>query len=501
MPPECVLAIDVGTQTTRAALVKGDGSLLDSAGSPIKLQTPQPGWAEQDPDQWWSTTVANVMTVMSRNPGATVSAVGVGAQMHGVVPLDAAGNPLACHVGIWSDKRPAAEVAKFMARPDAGRLAAVAGNAPLPAWAGFKVAWFRAERPELYQRARAFLVVKDYLNFRLCGQLATDPSEASGSFLADAATGQWSPELIDALGLDASLLPPIAGSATVIGGVLPEVAGATGLWAGTPVVAGGGDMLCQLLALGLTRPGRLAEVAGTGSIVAAYVDKPCPDRRVMSLRAVTDGWVDFGIGDGAGSCLPWLDDLLLGALGSGPAGPTHDYASIDAAAAAVPAGAEGLLFFPYLLGERTLGSSSSRASFIGLTLQHERGHLARAVMEGICFENRRALDLFAPPGDGAVLRCTGGGSRSALWNQIRADVYERPIRSLTTTEGGIQGAALLAATGAGWYANAAEGAEKLVGLSAGWEPRPETVKAYRASYATFCAVHDVLGSHWGSWCH
>ena len=429
-----------------------------------------------------------------------MSAVAVGAQMHGVVPLDATGNPLTRRVGLWSDKRSAAQVAKFLEHPDAERLIGIAGNVPLPAWAGFKIAWFRAEQPELYEQARFFLIVKDFLNYRLCGELATDPSEASGSFLADAVTGRWSPELIDALGLDADLLPPIVDSATVIGGVLPEVAELTGLRAGTPVVAGGGDMLCQLLAAGLTRPGRLAEVAGTGSIVAAYGEAACPDPRVMSLRTVTSGWANFGIGDGVGSCLPWLVGLLSGPLGKGAGGTSHDYASIDDAAAAVPAGSGGLLFFPYLLGERTLGSLSSRASFIGLTLQHKTAHLARAVMEGICFENRRALDLLAPPGDGTELRCTGGGSHSALWNQIRADVYERPVWSLTTTEGGIEGAALLAAAGAGWYANAAEAAEKLVGLSADWQPRPEAGEAYRASYATFCAVHDVLGPHWDRWC-
>lgn len=496
---ECVLAIDIGTQSTRAALVRPDGSLIDSAGSPIDLSTPQPGWAQQDPEQWWSTTVANISTVSGRNPGATVSAVAVGAQMHGVVPIDAGGNPLAHQVGIWSDKRSAAEVARFLARPDAARLGHVAGNVPLPAWAGFKMAWSRSEQPEVYQQARAFLVVKDFLNLRLCGEVATDPSEASGTFLADAATGQWSPELIDALGLDAHLLPPIVDCATVIGAVRPDVARATGLRAGAPVVAGGGDMLCQLLAAGVTRPGRVAEVAGTGSIVASYAENASHDERVMSLRTVSGGWVNFGIGDGAGSCLPWLAGLLPGAPSRELGGRGQDYSSIDTAAGAVPAGSDGLLFFPYLLGERTLGSASSRASFIGLTLQHGRAHLARAVMEGICFENRRALDLLVAPGGTTVLRCTGGGSRSALWNQVRADVYERPVRALTTTEGGIQGAALLGAVGAGWYANAAEAADRLVRLSGDWEPQLEAVEAYRASYAKFCAVHDALGPQWAGW--
>ena len=474
--------------------------MLGSAASRVQLWTPRPGWAEQDPEEWWSTTVGNIVTVLGRNPGTSVSAVAVGAQMHGAVPLDRTGRPLVGRVGIWCDKRSATEVERFAQRPDAARLSRAAGNAALPAWAGFKIAWYRAEQPGLYEQASKFVMVKDFLNFRLCGELATDPSEASGTFLADATTGGWSDELFSALGLRPGSLPPIAGSSTVIGGVLPQVAGVTGIRAGTPVVAGGGDMLCQLLAVGLTRPGRLAEVAGTGSIVAAYGDEACTAEPVMSLRTVTGGWANFGIGDGSGSCLPWLAGLLPGAYGGGQDRASYDYSLVDKVAATVPAGAGGLLFFPHLLGERTLGDAGSRASFIGLTLQHGSAHLARAVMEGICFDNRRALDLLAVPGDGTVLRCTGGGSRSSLWNQIRADIYERPVCALAADEGGLQGAALLAGTAAGWYPDAAEAAERWAWLSAEWQPRKEVASIYRSSYRSFRSVHDALSPQWVDWC-
>ena len=499
MPSDAVLAIDTGTQTARAALVGPDGLVRDLATSRLCLSMPHPGLAEQDPEHWWSATLSNITTVMSRNPGTTVSAVATCGQMHGVVPLDAAGKALAHQVGIWSDKRAAPQVAKFRARSDAEQLGAIAAIVPLPAWAGFKMAWYRAERPETYERARTFLVAKDFLNLRLCGEMATDPSEASGTFLADAATGRWAPELVRALDLDEALLPPIVGPTTVIGGVRPEVATVTGLRAGTPVVAGGGDMLCQLLAVGLTRPRRLAEVAGTAAIVAAFGQEASADPRVMSLRTVTGGWANFGIVDGGGSCLAWLDRLLSGRA-AGDDGSRTDYPAVDSVAASVPAGSGGLLFLPYLLGERTMGNECSRASFVGLTPLHDQAHLMRAIMEGICFENRRALDMLVPPGDGTVLRCTGGGSHSGLWNQIRADIYERPVRSLRPTEGGLQGAALLAAVGAGWYPDAAEAAEAVVGLRADWLPQADAVETYRASYAAFCAVHDVLGPHWDRWC-
>jgi len=492
---DCVLAIDIGTQSTRAALVTRDCAIADCAASPVSLSAPSPGHAEQDPLDWWHTTVDNIAAVLARNPGARVAAVGTGAQMHSAVPVDEAGEPLARRVGLWSDKRPAAQVAAFRARPDAGQLTATAGNVPLPAWSGFKIAWFRDEMPQAYERARAFVVPKDFVNLRLCGVLATDPSEASGTFLSDAATGQWSEELAGALGIDRSLLPPLAASGDVIGGVLPQVAEQTGLPAGTPVVAGGGDMLCQLLATGVTMPGRTAEVAGTASIVAGYADGAHPDPRVMSLRTVSGGWVNFGIGDAAGNSLRWLADLLLPAAAQ--SGPDGRYRQLDEAAAAVPPGSDGLLFFPYLLGERTLGPAESRGSFVGLTLEHGPGHLARAVMEGICYENRRALDLIAPAG--TPLRCTGGGSRGALWNQIRADIYERSVSVLPAREGGIIGASLLAGVGAGWYDDPAAAAEEYSQPGQTWLPRKETAATYRGGYSTFCSVHDQLSPQWARW--
>jgi xylulokinase len=487
--PGSVLALDLGTQSTRAALVTADGVIADCASSPIGLFAPRPGRAEQDPSEWWQSTLANVRTVLERNPAVPVLAVGTAAQMHSAVPVDAAGEPLVSRVGLWSDKRASAQVSDFSSRLDAKQLAATAGNEPLPAWTGFKMAWFRDEMPGVYERAKAFLAPKDFVNLRLCGELATDPSEASGTFLADAMSGQWSPQLLGALDLDRALLPPIAGSGQVIGKVRPAVCAQTGLPAGTPVVAGGGDMLCQLLAAGVTRPGRLAEVAGTASIVAGYAATPHRDPRVMSLRTVSGGWVDFGIIDAAGSCLHWLASQV---------GLAGRYSQLDAEAALVPPGSNGLLFLPHLLGERTLGSAAARGSFVGLTLQHTRGHLARAVMEGICFDNRRALELIAASGE-VPLRCAGGGARSDLWNQIRADIYDRPVSALAAREGGILGAALLAGQAAGWYDDAASAAEQVGILEQSWRPDSGAAERYRAAYATFRLAHDALDPGWARW--
>jgi xylulokinase len=495
---ECVLAVDIGTQSTRAALVEYSGHIVGTAASPIDLFTPRPGWAEQDPGQWWATTLGNIATVVSRHPSVRVVAIGVGAQMHGVVALDAEGKALGGRSAIWSDKRCAEQVTEFLARPDAGSLSALAANRPLPAWAGFKMGWLRRHVPDAYAEAAKLLVVKDFVNQRLCGEMATDHSESSGSFLCDASTGQWSDELMDAVGVERSKLPEIVSSSSVIGRLRRDVAGKTGLLAGTPVVAGSGDMMCQLLGAGLTDIGRVALVAGTASILALASATPSPDPRVMNLRSASGNWARFGIADAAGVSLAWFLDQFGGSAGE-PGGTLGVFDRLTEEAGEVEAGAAGLLFFPYLLGERTLGTERSRASFIGATLRHQRPHFVRAVLEGITLEDRRSLDCVCPDGFDGPVRCTGGGAASSLWNQIRADVFGQPVQTLTATEGGIQGAAILAGVGAGWYADAATGADVVVRAAETWEPNPDWARVYEQVYATFCTVHDVLGPEWTRW--
>ena len=502
MPGECVVAVDIGTQSTRAALVDIHGQVLDTASSPIELYAPRPGWAEQDPEQWWQTTVANIAAVMARNPGTRVAAVGVGAQMHSLVAVDASGAPVTARSAIWSDKRCLEQVRALLSRPDAVELCRLAGNRPVPAWAGFKMAWLRTNLPEAYDRAAYLLVAKDFVNLRLCGQAATDPTEASGTFLCDASSGQWSGPVLAALGIDRAKLPEIAEPSAVIGTVSGSVAGRAGLPAGTPVVAGSGDMLCQLLGSGITRPGRVAVVAGTASIVAVAAESASPDTRLMNLRSASGGWVHFGISDAAGKAFSWFADELCPPL-TGESRETADTkAAFDAltqTAARVEPGSGGLLFFPYLLGERTLGSARSRASFIGATLGHDRAHFIRAVIEGITMEDRRALRCLCPDGVRDPVRCTGGGADSRLWNQIRADIFGYPVQTLAHTEGGIQGAAILAGVGAGWYPDAAAGADEVVRPAETWTPSPAAAVAYDAAFRNFCAVHDALDGIWPRW--
>lgn len=497
---EVVLAIDIGTQTTRAALVSAAGDIVDSAGTAIALSTPRPGRAEQNPDEWWTSTVANIRAVLSRNPAVRVEAIGVGAQMHGVVPVGADGDALVDRVGLWNDKR-AAEISQRIADSDqAGTLRTIAGNAPTPAWPAMKMRWFAENEPDVFARTSHFLVVKDFIVFRLTGRASTDPTEASGSFLADARTGEWSDVLIEALGVRRSALPPIVASSAVAGHVNDSCSTATGLPSGTPVVAGAGDMLCQLAATGLHRAGRVTEISGTATIIAGYHNSPHPDPRVMNLRSAGDGWVHFGIADAGGVGLRWLADTLCeeqsrAAVGSG----TDRYDLLTALAARVPAGADGVVFCPSMLGERTLGSAHARGGFLGLTPGHDRGTMVRAVLEGVCFEMKRALDLITERQPLERVRVTGGGARSACWNGIRAGIYDVPVARLRCPEGGLLGAALLAGVGAGWYPDVAAGADEIVGEADETLPADEDRSAYDSAYERFCRVHDAVDPLWKDW--
>jgi xylulokinase len=419
--------------------------------------------------------------------------------MHSLVALDASGASLTARSALWNDKRCLDQVRALLGRPDVEELCRVAGNRPLPAWAGFKMAWLRANMPEAYDKAASLLVAKDFVNLRLCGQAATDPAEASGSFLCDAATGQWSGPLLAALDVDRAKLPEIADSSAVIGGVRPDVAERTGLPAGTPVVAGSGDMMCQLLGCGILREGQVALVAGTASIVAVAASGATPDPRLMNLRSASGNWVRFGISDAAGKAFRWFADQLCAEVGGASRDIGAAFDALTATAAAVEPGSAGLLFFPYLLGERTLGSARSRASFVGATLGHDRAHFVRAVLEGITLEDRRALRCLCPEGFRGPIRCTGGGADSGLWNQIRADVFGHQVQTLELTEGGIAGAAILAGVGAGWYPGAAAGAEQVIRTARTWVPSPEAARRYDAVFRTFCAVHDALDQMWAHW--
>ena len=494
-----LMGIDIGTQSTRAVLLTLDGVVVASAGRQQEMATPQAGWAEQDPDMWWSNAITCIQAVMV-SAGATadeVLAVGVGGQMHGTVPLDAAGNVLSHRVQLWCDKRSAAIVDEFKRLPFAERSYRQTGSPPVANWIGFKIQWLKENAPDLYAQTWKFVVPKDYINFRLTGEAVIDYSEASGSFLMDAATRRWSAELIDQLGLDRDKLPEIRRSAEVIGHVTAAAATLTGLASGTPVVAGGGDMLCMLLAAGLFEPGAASDITGTSSIFSVFTQSPVFDPRLMNLHHVTEGWVPFGITDTGGVSLKWFKDNYCqheiaeaGTLG------ISVYDLLNERAAQVPPGSEGLIFFPYLLGERTLGTPYARAVFFGLTPRHNVAAMVRAIMEGVTLELRQTLEIVEQAGHPVhVIYHSGGGAYSDLWSQIKADIYQKPVVTFENTEGGILGAAILAGTGAGVYANETEGARRCLRPHQTFVPNVALAERYDYLFAALSgAARPVSGA-------
>src|SRR5918995_947243 len=381
------LAIDIGTQSSRAAILTAEGETLTLVSRPHSMATPRPGWAEQNPEHWWEATVDNVRDVLSQLDGRVgIAAVAVCGQMHGTVPVARDGTALTPAVQLWCDKRAAGIAEEISAAHDPAALMGMAGNIPTAAWSGFKMAWMRRYQPEIYDQAWAILTPKDFVNLRLTGEIGTDRTEASGSFLMDVQSAEWSSTLIALLGLEAEKLPAIHASSDIIAGVSVEASRQTGLPSGTPVVAGSGDMLALLLGTGITAPG-----------------------------------IACGILDSGGGSLRWWRDQFMS---DGAGGGDAIYDQMMSEAAAVPAGCEGLLFLAYLLGEGTLRSAPSRGVFFGFHPRHGRAHATRAILEGICFDLRQSLEIAREAGIPVnEMRTGGGGARSEFWSGIKADVY------------------------------------------------------------------------------
>jgi xylulokinase len=490
------LVVDVGTQSTRVALLDPQGKVVASHSTGYDLAAPRPGWAEQDPEQWWEAAVQGIRVIHQAAgvlPGE-VLAVCCDAQMHATIPLGKGGKLLSHHVQLWCDKRASDMVAELESDPFMRQAVQLAGNPPVAAWVGFKILWLKRHQPEMYEKTWKFLTGAGFLNYRLTGQLSVDWSEASGFFLLDAETLQWSERLADFLGISLDKLPPVYPSTQIIGGITPEANRLTGLMEGTPVLAGAGDMFSMLAATGLVERGRATDVCGTSAILAVYLEQPVRVASVMNLHHAWEGWCPFGIIDSGGGALRWLRDALAQAeVQQAAQQGISAYELLNEKVQSVEPGSEGLLFFPYLMGERVLGSPNARGVFFGLSLRSNIASLARAVMEGIAFELRRTLEIVEKAGSQVnEVFTTGGGARSAVWCQIKADIYQKPVYTLTVEEGGVLGSGLLGMVGTGYYPNAKTATAHCVQTARVFRPNPAVTEQYNALYELYKDVHDRL---------
>jgi xylulokinase len=484
------LGLDIGTSGVKAILVAPNGDVVAATTTPLTLSTPKPGWAEQHPDDWWQATIQSIRGVLSQKPSADVSAIGISGQMHSSVFLDRAGNVVRPAL-LWCDGRTTTECEEITRRAGGeDHLRDWVRNAALEGFTLPKVLWLRNHEPDAYARVATILLAKDFIRFRLTGSLATEPSDASGTLMFDPARREWSNEMLEATGVPRSLLPDIGESAEVLGRVTAMAAQITGLRTETPVVGGGADNACGAAGVGVVTPGEAVASWGTSGTVLAPTAAPLVDPRLRAhtfCHVVPTTWYVMGVVLSAGGAFAWYRDQLARELTASPGAD----AKLDAEAASVPPGADGVTFLPYLQGERTPHrDASARAAFLGLTLAHSRAHMTRAVLEGIAFALRDSLSILQELGlSPTQLLLTGGGAKSSFIRQLQADVYGVPVTTVNREEGPAYGAALLGAVGVGGFPDLAAAARATLTRGAAEQPDSRAHRDYQTAYDRFRASY------------
>ncbi|HKO16839.1 MAG TPA: xylulokinase [Gemmatimonadaceae bacterium] len=496
-----VLGVDVGTSGVKALLVTPAGDVEAAATVPLPLATPHPGWAEQDPERWWQATVEAIQSLLARPAKAErrVLAIGLSGQMHSSVFLDHEGRVIRPAL-LWCDGRTTAECTEITDRAGGEpRLREWVSNAALEGFTLPKVLWLRTHEPAAFARLSVVLLAKDYIRYRLTGVLATEPSDASGTLMFDVARRRWSREILDAVGLPASIVPEVGGSSDVLGRLTREAAALTGLAEGTPVVGGGADNACGAAGVGVVAPGEAVASWGTSGTVLAPAAEPLVDPllRAHTFCHVLPGvWYVMGVVLSAGGAFAWYRQQFARELAVASAAAAADAnEQLNEEAARIPRGADGITFLPYLQGERTPHrNAAARGALLGLSLAHTRAHLTRAVLEGICFALRDSLDILRELGLApAALLLTGGGARSAFVRTLQAEVFGLPVSTVNREEGPAYGAALLAAVGAGAFPDLGAAVRATLTRTSPEPPDPWAHAEYQAPYARFRQSYACLG--------
>ena len=496
-----LLGIDVGTGGTRAVLIDSEGRILTSATvEHIPFASPRTGWAEQDALDWWRAAAAAVRVVLSSEGvrPEEIDAVGLSGQMHGAVLLDERDEVVRPAI-IWCDQRTKTQCSALTDKVGADRLIELTCNPALTAFTLPKMLWVREFEPEIWQLVRTVLLPKDFLRLQLTGEKATDVADASGTLIFDVAGRKWSEEMLAVADVDERLLPRVYESRQVTGVVSAAGAKATGLRAGTPVVAGAGDQAAGAVGMGIVSAGTVSATIGTSGVVFAVTDRPSldPQGRVHTFcHAIPGRWHVMGVTQAAGLSLRWFRDQF----GAGEEDSRDPYDRLTEEAASAPAGADGALWAPYLMGERTPHlDPNARAALVGLTASHTRAHVVRAILEGVAFSLRDTFEIFremnVPVG---TIRLGGGGARSSLWRQIQADIYGREVEMVEAEEGAAYGAALLAGVGGGIWPSVDGACGAVVRVADRVTPEPANRSLLDKQYQAFRRLYPALRSVSGS---
>ena len=484
-----VVGIDASTTATKAVLVDEAGAVVGIGSTAYGYDIPQPGWTEQSPELWWDGAVRAIREVLASAgiAGEEVAAVGLTGQMHGLVLLDAGDRVLRPAI-LWNDQRTAHACDEIREAIGPERLIAITGNTALTGFTAPKLVWVRDHEPAVWSRIAHVLLPKDYVRLQLTGEHALDKADGAGTLLFDLEARDWSPEVLDALRIDGRWLPPTFEGPEVTGRVTAPAAEATGLRAGTPVVAGGGDQSANAVGVGAVEPGVVALSIGTSGVVFATTERPLrdPAGQVHAFcHAVPARWHLMTVMLSAAGSLRWFRDALA---------PGEDFGTLVGKATEATAAFDGLFFLPYLTGERSPHPDPlARGAFVGLSITHGRAHLTRAVLEGVAFGLRDGLDQMTATGmpAPAQIRASGGGTASPLWRQILADVLDAELAMVSTTEGAAFGAALLGAVGAGWHPSVEAAATTFVRVSPAASPGADAAR-YADAHAAYRALYPAL---------
>lgn len=490
------LGIDIGTSGTKTLAIDGTGRILGEASSFYKSYHPKPLWSEQDPEDWWRATVETIQAVVRQSQlrPADVRAIGLSGQMHGSVFLDKKGQVLRKAL-LWNDQRTAAECDEIERRAGGRRqLIKMVANPALTGFTAPKILWLRNHEPRNFERTKKILLPKDDVRRRLTGELATDVSDASGMLLLDVAKRDWSKPLLSKLELDRDLFAPCYESEQPTGKLTRDVAELLGLTTDCVVVGGAGDCAANAVGTGVVSSGVLSTSIGTSGIMFVHSDQVQIDplgRLHTFCHAVHGKWHMMGVSLTGGGALQWFVDKLCHEIAQTGRDP---YAVLNGEAGDVPAGSEGLFFLPYLAGERTPHADPlARGAYVGLTLKHGRGHVARATMEGVAYAMRDSLAIIQELGVPVrQIRASGGGSRSPLWRQIQADVFGQKVVTINAEQGPAYGVALLAAVGAGEYKNIEEACRATIKVVSETPLDRRAKKTYDAGFPIYRDLYQSL---------
>jgi xylulokinase len=486
------IGIDSSTTATKALLTDSAGQVLAVAANEYPFETPRPLWSEQHPDLWWGGAQKSIRAVLEQSgvEASAIKGIGLTGQMHGLVLLDADGNVLRPSI-LWNDQRTQAQCDEIHQRIGKEKFIQITGNVALTGFTAPKILWVKQNEPDVYARAAHVLLPKDYVRYKLTGVYAMDKADGAGTVLMDLKARDWSDEVLAALDIPREWMPPLYEGPQVTGHLTVEAAEATGLRAGTPVMAGGGDQAAQAVGVGAVAEGIVALTLGTSGVVFATANGAFiePEGRLHAFcHSVPGKWHLMGVMLSAAGSLRWYRDTFAPGVG---------FDELLAPAADIAPGADGLLFLPYLTGERTPHPDPlARGAFVGLTVRHGLAHMTRAVLEGVAFGLRDGFELMKSAGLGEItqVRVSGGGAKSPLWRGILADVFGCELVTVNTTEGAAYGAALLAAVGAGQFPSVESACETAVQVTGSTHPDSERVKAYEAIYPLYRSLYPALTS-------